>query len=106
MKTAPFRGAAFETNRDGDPDNLERFDVNSVTESSASGKRKDAPGERDLLMNLLRTESARSRLITNTLDTIGTALRHRSVDCEGAMSWLKDEGLLDLLKLDPREVKS
>ena len=82
-------------------------DVNSVTESSVSGKRKaDAPGERDLLMNLLRTESARSRLITNTLDTIGTALRHRSVDCEGAMKWLREEGLLDLLKLDPREVKS
>jgi hypothetical protein len=81
--------------------------VNPLPESSASGKRKaDAPGERDLLMNLLRTESARSRLITNTLDTIGTALRHRSVDCEGAMNWLRDEGLLDLLKLDPREVKA
>jgi hypothetical protein len=80
--------------------------VNSITESSAASKRKDAPGERDLLMNLLRTESARSRLITNTLDSIGVALRHRNIDCEGAMSWLKDEGLLDLLKLDPREVKS
>ena len=80
--------------------------MNSITDSSAASKRKDAPGERDLLMNLLRTESARSRLITNTLDTIGTALRHRSVDCEGAMAWLKDEGLIDLLKLDPREVKS
>ena len=80
--------------------------MSSIAESSAASKRFDAPGERDLLMNLLRTESARSRLITNTLDTIGTALRHRSVDCEGAMQWLQDEGLLNLLKLDPREVKS
>jgi hypothetical protein len=76
--------------------------VNSIPNSSAPVKRKlDAAGERELLINTLRMATARSRLITNTLETIGVSLRHKQIDCEGAMKWVQEEGLLDLIQFGP-----
>ena len=54
----------------------------------------------------LRLAVARSQLITNVLETVGVSLRHRAIDCEAAMTWLKEEGLLDWLELGPAKVKS
>ncbi len=59
--------------------------------------REDASGERDLVLSALRVAATRSRLTTNIFDTIGVALRQKQIDCAGALAWLKDEGLLDLL---------
>ena len=65
----------------------------------------NAAGERELLIHSLRLAVARSRLITNVLETVGVSLRHRAIDCEAAMTWLKEEGLLDWLELGPAKVQ-
>ena len=50
---------------------------------------------------LIRAATARAKLISNTLDTIGIALRQRAVSVEDAMQWASDEGILDLLQFGP-----
>ena len=49
--------------------------------------REDTSGERDLILSSLRVAATRSRLITNTLDIIGVALRQKQIDCAGALEW-------------------
>jgi hypothetical protein len=63
--------------------------------------REDTSGERDLILSGLRVAATRSRLITNTLDIIGVALRQKQIDCAGALEWLRNEGLLDHLPIGP-----
>ena len=58
-------------------------------------------GDREYLMQVLRAATARAKLISNTLDTIGIALRQRAVSVEDAMQWCMDEGILDLLQFGP-----
>ena len=55
-----------------------------------------------LVLQALRVESIRAKLIGNIIDTIGTALKQGAVDVEGALAWAKDEGVLDALQLGPR----
>jgi hypothetical protein len=57
----------------------------------------DTSGERELILSAIRVAATRSRLQTNILDSVGVALRHKSIDCAGALAWLKDEGLLQHL---------
>jgi hypothetical protein len=71
----------------------------------SSPRVEDAAGERELLIQALRLAVARSRLVTNVLETVGVSLRHRAIDCEAAMTWLHEEGLIDLLDLGPAKVK-
>jgi hypothetical protein len=52
-------------------------------------------------MTVLRAATARARLISNTLDSIGTALRQKAVSVEDALQWAKDEQILDLLQFGP-----
>lgn len=54
--------------------------------------------ERELLIHALRTATARSRLITNQLESVGVMLRHRCVTPEQAMQELADAGILDLIE--------
>jgi hypothetical protein len=61
----------------------------------------DTSGERELLLTSLRYAAAQSRLITNSLDSVGVALRQKQIDCAGALAWLKDEDLLDWLPFGP-----
>ena len=76
--------------------------MTSLQQGSAPDKSKmDPAGERELLIHLLRTATARSRLITNVLETVGVSLRHRQVNTEEAMKWLNEEGVLDLIELGP-----
>jgi hypothetical protein len=76
--------------------------MTSLQQGSAPGKVKmDPAGERELLIHLLRTATARSRLITNVLETVGVSLRHKQINTEQAMAWLKEEGVLDLIELGP-----
>jgi len=65
---------------------------------------EDSSGERDLMLSALRTASARTKLATNVIETIGINLRQKAVNCEQAMAWLKDEDLLHWIDLGP-EVK-
>jgi hypothetical protein len=65
----------------------------------------DTPGERDLLLTSLRYAAAQSRLITNSLDAVGVALRQKQVHCAGALAWLKDQDLLDWLPFGPKGVQ-
>ena len=74
--------------------------MNSLARSSAPGKTNPA-GERELLIHALRTAVARSRLVTNALETIGVSLRHNVVSTDEAMSWLYEERLLDLVHFGP-----
>ena len=66
---------------------------------NAIPRKLDQQGERELVINLLRTASSRTRLQTNLFDTIGVSLRHRQISTEAAMVWLKEEGLLDHIQL-------
>jgi hypothetical protein len=70
-----------------------------IAKPSPQGKSDDSDtsGERDLVMSALRVAAARSRLETNLLDNIGVALRHKQINCAGALAWLREEGLLDRL---------
>jgi hypothetical protein len=73
--------------------------------SAVKSSCEDTPGERDLLLTALRAASARSRLITNELDSIGVSLRHRAVTCAQALKWLRDEDLLPWVHLGPEVVQ-
>jgi hypothetical protein len=50
--------------------------------------------------------AARSRLVTNLLETVGVSLRHKQVSTEAAMQWLRDEGVLHLIDLEPPGARS
>jgi hypothetical protein len=70
----------------------------------AVGRRAaDTANERDFLLNVLRTAAARARLTAVAIETIASALRNRAVDCEGAMVWAKDEGVLHHLSFGPNK---
>jgi hypothetical protein len=58
-------------------------------------------GDREYLMQVLRAATARAKLISNTLDTVGIALRQRAVSVEDALQWCIDEQILDLLQFGP-----
>ena len=62
---------------------------------------KGTAGERELLIHALRTATARSRLVTNALETIGVSLRHNAVTADQAMAWLQQEKLLDHVDFGP-----
>ena len=74
--------------------------MSNLQQSSAPGKHNPA-GERELLIHALRTAVARSRLVTNALETIGVSLRHNTVTTDQAMAWLDEERLLDLVHFGP-----
>jgi hypothetical protein len=73
--------------------------MNDIATPSISRKPIDEAGERELLIHSLRTAVARSRLVTNTLETIGVSLRHKQVSTAEAMNWLHDEGLLNEVQI-------
>ena len=69
-----------------------------ITSPAPQGKSDvDTSGERELVLWAIRVAATRSRLQTNILDSVGVALRHKSIDCAGALAWLRDEGLIDHL---------
>jgi hypothetical protein len=79
--------------------------MTSTTSPAPQGKSDvDTSGERELVLSAIRVAATRSRLQTNILDSVGVALRHKSIDCAGALAWLKEEGLLDHLPFG-QEVK-
>jgi hypothetical protein len=76
--------------------------MNYITSASTGVKPfGDSPGERDLVLSALRVASAEARLVANTLDTIGAALRQRAIRCEDALIWAQEEDLLHLIKFGP-----
>ena len=56
-------------------------------------------GELELLIHSIRLAVTRSRLVTNTLETVGVALRHKQITPDKALAWLRSEGLLDHVQL-------
>jgi hypothetical protein len=62
---------------------------------------QDTSGERDLLLTALRAASARLRLACVEVDSIGVALRQKAINCEQAMQWARDEGLISWIRLGP-----
>ena len=52
-------------------------------------------------MQVLRAATARAKLISNQLDTIGVALRQKAVTVEDAMRWAQEDGIIDLLQFGP-----
>jgi hypothetical protein len=79
------------------------LNVNSLPNPASQGKPRlgENNGDREYLMQVLRAATARAKLIANTLDTIGIALRQRAVSVEDAMLWAKDEGIVELLQFGP-----
>jgi hypothetical protein len=74
----------------------------NIHTTTVARKPIDPQAERELLINLLRTAVSRARLDVNLLETVGVSLRHRQIDVEGAMTWLKEEGLLEAVQLGPK----
>lgn len=72
--------------------------MNFLSQSSAP---VNPAAEREYLMHALRTAAARSRLVTNVLDTVGVSLRHKAISTDDAMRWLNDEGVLDHVHFGP-----
>jgi len=76
--------------------------MTDIAKALAPGKSNvDTSGERDLMLSALRAASARARLATNELDTIGVSLRQKAITCAQALEWARDEGLLDWIRLGP-----
>ena len=77
--------------------------MTSLAKSPSQGKPDlgETNGDREYLMQVLRAATARAKLISNQLDTIGVALRQRAVTVEDAMRWAHEEGILDLLVFGP-----
>jgi hypothetical protein len=76
--------------------------MNSVQQHDVRGKSAaDTASERDFTLSVFRTAAARQRLAVNAIETIGTALRNKLVDCEGALKWADDEGVIGYLDLGP-----
>ena len=69
--------------------------------SQVKPKMGETNGDREYLLTVLRAATARARLISNTLDTIGAALRQRAVSVEEALQWARDEQIIDLLQFGP-----
>ena len=57
-------------------------------------------------MQVLRAATARAKLISNTIDTIGMALRQRAVSVEDALRWATDEGIIEPLQFGPTTSKT
>jgi hypothetical protein len=66
--------------------------------NAAPRVKHDAAGERELMIHSLRLAVAKSRLITNSLETVGVSLRHKAISVEDAMA---EEGLLSWLEFAP-----
>ena len=77
--------------------------MTSLPSPASQGKPKlgETNGDREYLMQVLRSATARSKLISNQLDTIGVALRQKAVSVEEAIQWAIDEGIIDLLRFGP-----
>jgi hypothetical protein len=77
--------------------------MTSLQDPASQGKPKlgETNGDREYLMQVLRAATARAKLISNTLDSIGVALRQKAISVEDAMLWARDEQILDLLQFVP-----
>jgi hypothetical protein len=77
--------------------------MTSLTSPASQGKPKlgETNGDREYLMQVLRAATARVKLTSNTLDSIGVALRQRAITVEDALQWAIDEGIIDLLQFGP-----
>jgi len=76
--------------------------MTDIAKALAPGKSNvDTSGERDLMLSALRAASARARLATNELDTIGVSLRQKAITCAQALEWARGEGLLGWIRLGP-----
>ena len=64
-------------------------------------KLSESNGDREYLLSVLRAATARANLISNTLVSIGLALRQRAIGVEDAMQCAADEGIIDLLQFGP-----
>jgi hypothetical protein len=79
--------------------------VTAYNERPASVNRTDAGlREIEFLTKALNTAISRSRLTTNSLETIATALRHKQATPPEIRQWLRDEGLEDLVTRHMRGV--
>jgi hypothetical protein len=77
--------------------------MSSLPTPASQGKPKlgETNGDREFLAQVLRAATARQKLISNTLDSIGVALRQRAITVEDALQWAIDEGIIDLLQFGP-----
>ena len=55
---------------------------------------------REAFLNALRAASARTRLFTNLIDSVGCCLRHKQIDIDAAVAWLMDEGIYDIVEAE------
>jgi hypothetical protein len=77
--------------------------VNSIKNPASPVKPNfgETNGDREYLLSVLRAATARAKLISNQLDSIGLALRQRAITVEDALQWAVDEQIIDLLQFGP-----
>jgi hypothetical protein len=81
----------------------EENNVTSIPNRSPADKPPQGgpDGQRTFLISAIRAASARARLATNVLETIGVSLREKLVSPDEAVAWLRDEGLLGEVEYRP-----
>jgi hypothetical protein len=52
---------------------------------------------REFMLQALRIAALKVKLIENELHAMGISLKHGTIDPEGVVKWLHDEGLMGLL---------
>ena len=77
--------------------------MTSLPNPASQGKPKlgETNGDREYLMQVLRAATARAKLISNTLDSIGVALRQKAITVEDGLQWAIDENITDFLQFGP-----
>ena len=77
--------------------------MTSLPKTNSQGKAvlAETNGDKEYLLSVLRAASARAKLISTTVDTIGIALRQKSVTVADAMQWAADKDILPLLQFGP-----
>jgi hypothetical protein len=72
-------------------------DVQQEFSSLQASVAKSGADARTLLLSFIRVATIRSRLAVVDLDSIGMALKQGLVSVEGAVAWLDDLGLFEIV---------
>ena len=72
-------------------------DVQQEFNSLQASVAKSGADARTLLLSFIRVATIRSRLAVVDLDSIGMALKQGLVSVEGAVAWLDDLGLFEIV---------
>ena len=72
-------------------------DVQQEFNSLQASVAKSGADARTLLLSFIRVATIRAKLAVVDLDSIGIALKHGVISLDGAIAWLDDVGLFEIV---------